>query len=576
MAFILQNTNYASVFFGANSPQQTMYRIPRVKYMYYANFEPTSEAVTMFPNLYNTGKIENGVSFKIKTIDKPNVDLQQRELNQYNRKRYAYTKTEYKPVTVSIYDTVDNAPLNLWIEYFNYYFGDARNKSFLTMQSSTVDPKFDDGTGWGLRPLVNQIYFFTRLNIYAFYNRKYTLTSYLNPKISGVDFGNHDTSSSDLEDFRLTISYETLQYSSGDITASLATQFGFDSSPYIEPRYTQTPTISKTEQTVNPYRLNLDGNSTRPTITSPGLSVPSNSGVSVSGYATALATLSNIAGRPGINSGKISGTQVYPSAVGASNSVYGTSNGGRPGLPAAVQPGVGGNPSDVPIPENYGLTGLPNGQLPDQNQYLPLANQPEFVPVHAIGAYNLLGSFGSFNFGGVQVVVSLGSNGNGAYNRNNGFANWRPGMPHDSAYLRGQPVHIPGQRWPNQRPGYHDNYNTNYGQNGPRYLTQYQQLEQARRRVQQGEVSLTISIGDPTYDDYGIYTGYDQARYQPVPDPTLSVSLSLAAALSNNTISGFVYLDDPYVYGGDPDDNLPPPTIYPYVVSDPFNEDIIP
>ena len=88
-----------------------MYAIPRYKYMYYANFQVNAQAMSMYPDLFLLGGL-GGVSFKIKAIDRPNVDLQQRELNQYNHKRYAYVKTEYKPVTISMYDTVDNKPLN--------------------------------------------------------------------------------------------------------------------------------------------------------------------------------------------------------------------------------------------------------------------------------------------------------------------------------------------------------------------------------------------------------------------------------------------------------------------------------
>jgi hypothetical protein len=542
MAKILQNTSYASVFFGANNPGQTMYQIPRVKYMFYANFVVSPEALSMFSNLNKISNWQGGVSFKIRTVDKPSIDLQQRELNQYNRKRYAYTKTEYKPVNLSIYDTVDNSPLTMWVEYFNYYFGDARLKSAMTMGTSPVDPTFDDSTGWGLRPLVNQINFFTQLNVYSLYNREYALVTYLNPKVSSVDWGNHDTSSSDLEDFKMTVSYETVQYSTGTITPDLANQFGFDASPYIEPNYTPAaiPTSSGPGN-LSGVNYNPDTASTRPNITSPSASVTAVSGISSVSYANALSTI-----QPG------PATQyTYPTASGTPDTVY-SSN------------AVGNAPSDQPIPKNYGLTGLPDGQLPNYNQYLPLESSDEFFPVSGIGIYNLLGSFGSFNFGGSRVRVALGSNYTASFDPLTGTVSYRPGVPDDAAQLNALPVRIPGQFIPTEMLGYHDPFNTYYGPNGPVYLTQYQQIQQARRRVQQGEVSLTVSIGNPTYDDYGGYTGYNQSYYQPVPAPGLSISLTTAAALSNRTVSGFGYLDDPQIYGGSPSDNLPPPVIYPY------------
>jgi len=551
MATILKNTSYASVFFGANATNQLMYAIPRVKYMFYANFIVSPEAYNMFPSLKNLSNWRGGVSFKIRTIDKPNVDLSQRELNQYNRKRYAYVKTEYKPVTVSIYDTVDNSPLNLWIEYFNYYFGDARLKSAMTMGTSPVDPTFDYGTGWGLNALSNQVNFFKQLNVYALYNGKYTLTSYLNPKVSSVDFGNHDTSSNDLEDFRMTLSYETLQYSSGKITPGLAGLFGLDASTWHEPDAIQNPTAdfnSETNTAPNYYPNTLPPENDRPIITSQSQSVTDYSGISGSSYNTTLDQILPYAGRPGINQQAASGQSANPSAPGASDIVY-------------ANPDLGSNPSNQPIPENYGLTGLPAGQLPLNNQYLPIYDSVEFMPVSTYGTFNLLGSFGSFNFGGVRVTATVGANiPNGYYPQNYGGAT-------DRAFGRAQPINARGQQLPHQQRGQHTPENTRYGAQGPVYLSQYQQIQQARRRVQQGELSLVISIGNPTYDDYGTYTGYDQAPYQPAISPDFALSLSAAAALSNNTVSGFAYLDEPQIYGGDPDDNLPPPVVYPYDIN---------
>jgi len=558
MATILKNTSYASVFFGANSPGQTMYQIPRVKYMFYANFQVSPEALSMFSNLNKISNWQGGVSFKIRTIDKPNIDLQQRELNQYNRKRYAYTKTEYKPVSISIYDTVDNAPLTMWVEYFNYYFGDARYKSAATMGTSVVDPTFDDSTGWGLRPLVNQIQFFTALNIYALYGSEYTLTTYLNPKVSSIDFGNHDTSSSDLEDFRMTLTYETLQYNAGTLTVELAEQFGLFASPYIEPSYTPAP-IPTAQGPTNLSGVDYQPSifADRPNITSPIAAAPPAAGVSGANYTAIIASSNKY--QPGTDLNVPAGQVSYVSASAASDVVYGPGTPPRNGATT-----IGGNPSNFPIPENYGLTGLPQGQLPNIPQYVQFDEATEFTQVTGSGIYNLLGTFGAFNFGGGRVLTTVGANYSSSYDPVTGTVSYRPGVPDDAAQLNAQPTIVPGQQIPSLRISYHNQLNSNYGPDGPRYLTQRQQIEYARRRVQQGQVSLTLEIGNPAYDQYGVFTGYDQSYYQPAPDPVFGVNLSTAAALSNNTVSGFGYLDDPGIYGGDPSDNEPPPVAYPY------------
>jgi hypothetical protein len=69
--------------------------------MFYANFVVNSNPLGIDSNfLSKLGTWQNGISFKIKTIDKPKVDLATTELNQYNRRRYAYTKIDYQPFVV--------------------------------------------------------------------------------------------------------------------------------------------------------------------------------------------------------------------------------------------------------------------------------------------------------------------------------------------------------------------------------------------------------------------------------------------------------------------------------------------
>ena len=566
---ILKNTNLAAAYFGASHPgtANRMTAIPRYKYMFYATFRVNSQAYSMYNNLKTLGNWQNGVSFKIKTIDKPNVDISQRELNQYNRKRYAYVKTEYRPVNVSLYDTVDNTPFNLWVEYFTYYFGDARYKSQATMGTSPVDPTFDDSTGWGLRPLVEQINFFTSLDVYALYGKEYTLTRYLNPKIASIDWGNHDTSSSELEDLRMSLSYETLQYDAGIITPNLAAQFGFgtgsanpsltDGNPfsYLEPNLVQHVLDDKAP--ASPQGIQRPPVPEYTAITSPSSSTILHFGMSGASYDALVGgtryTVGNtrtdisVSGVPAPT--QVSGQSQFASSVGAPDTVYGSA-------------GVGGNPSDIPTGENQGIQGLPGGQLPYNSQYVPLPSADIFATISGFGVFNLLGSFGNFNFGAGSVPEPLGGNNTFAYDPISGLPSIRPGAPNDSAGYTALPAHRPGQHRPNLTQGYHNRLNTNYSDGF--YLTQYQQIQSARRRVQQGEVSLTIAIGDPVYTNDGIYTGYDQAPYQPVPYPAFGPGLAESASLSNNTTGSFGYLDDPSVFGGDPSDNLPPPVIIPY------------
>jgi hypothetical protein len=239
---VLRSKPYASTFFGANGDITTgMGGLPRYKFMYYARFVPSSEATNLYNDLKDLGRWENGISFKIRSIDKPNVDLNIQQLNQYNRKRYAYTKVEYKPVKVKVYDTSNDIPLELWRRYFTYYFGDSRNKGQSESQSSfnynqpPVTGTFNYGNGWGFSPIGERLNFFDRIELYALFGRRYTQINYINPKISDINWGTYESESSELADFDITLNYEAIEYLPRRfVTPMIADQLGFDIEPPAE------------------------------------------------------------------------------------------------------------------------------------------------------------------------------------------------------------------------------------------------------------------------------------------------------------------------------------------------------
>lgn len=241
MATTLRNSQLASKFYGANNPGQAMTMIPKLRFMFYAEFILNANAPIMdqaFLNNINSTSVGN-ISFKVKTIDKPKIDLTTVELNQYNRKRLVYTKTEYQPFTIKLHESVDGSIVQLWKDYFTYYFGDSRPKQPGDLSSigpgATTAPTFDDSTGWGLRPISEDMNFFTRINLYSLFGGapvgtqggtgQYQMTSYLNPRITAIDFEQYDSSSSDTEEVGITFKYEAIEYNT--ITQGVLPQFGF-------------------------------------------------------------------------------------------------------------------------------------------------------------------------------------------------------------------------------------------------------------------------------------------------------------------------------------------------------------
>lgn len=375
---VLRNRQLATNYFGVDAMGQPMRSVPRYKYMFFANFVPNAAAANMYPWLMDLNNPTLGVSFKIKTIDKPKLELNTVELNQYNRKRYAYTKVEYQPFTIRLFDTVDNKPLDLWKQYFTFYFGDSRAKSQFDFSSSPVDPEFVDSTGWGFRPIVDDLNFFSRVELYSLFGRKYTQTNYVNPRITNADWQQYDTSSSEMDELALTFKYEALEYfDPQDITPEMANFFGFDvGSPVLEPRAAESGAVdyySKRQGTVNQFEIWAYNKK-------------------AANKSSVISTNGSVLSNFGLNSAVYTKYTANPNA---------TQN------PAATAPGYA--PIDRKSPYDYyadairpgapNILGITSGNLPGVTGYLSLSGKTTFAST-PVTISSTLNTFGSFNFGG--------------------------------------------------------------------------------------------------------------------------------------------------------------------------------
>jgi len=364
---VLRNRQLATNIFGVNNMGQPMTAVPRYKFMFFARFVANADAISLFPWMTSLDDVSIGVSFKIRSIDKPKIDLQATELNQYNRKRWVYTKTEYSPLNIRMFDTVDNRPLYMWKDYFLYYFGDSRANKESVMNEMPVNATFGDSTGWGLRPLSETLSFFSRIELYSISNKRYTQVNYLNPKITAIDWQQHETSSSDLEEVSMSLRYEALEYfDEQPITDSLMASFGFTglTTPVIDPAgivdgatntYSSRPSTSSTAATYS----NLVNQQTATSINSPSNSVVANFGLNSALYQ--------------------SFTQSGPSAATTSS------------LQLISQPGK--QYSNI-SPSNQGVGGIPNNTLPTQTGQIDGTST-----LYGAATIGPLTVFGQFNFG---------------------------------------------------------------------------------------------------------------------------------------------------------------------------------
>ena len=165
---------------------------------------------------------KDGLSFVLRTIERPSVQPVVEELNQYNKKRLITTGVKYTPINCTLYDTADGAAMNMWAQYARYYFGDFRQTPVGysdDITSSQMTRGTGDGFGFGIRPTsqsdihgLGSQHFFEKIEVMQVYGGEYTGFELINPKITSFTPDELDYGSSDAATISLQISYEAIYY----------------------------------------------------------------------------------------------------------------------------------------------------------------------------------------------------------------------------------------------------------------------------------------------------------------------------------------------------------------------------
>lgn len=269
---------YASNFF-ARATNKKMYALPRYKFMYYVRFNlnpnVANQGLQTVDNMFDTPLKLNGfedkrsVSFLVKKIDRPKVDLVTQESNQYNLRRQNYSKVTYRDVSLTLHDTSDNRALNMWINYFRFYFGDSQslyprgrdNQDGLAPASSQLPQSFENiQYGYGLSAQVGARNFFDSIEIWSLFGgtdaqgaEGTVVTRLMRPRISSIDWGNFDSSDSGLSEVTMSFKYESLVYEnpSGATAQEVYREAGFDFKTVEPPSNPETAQVSAVKQPVN-------------------------------------------------------------------------------------------------------------------------------------------------------------------------------------------------------------------------------------------------------------------------------------------------------------------------------------
>lgn len=206
-------------FYGSLSGGSTI-GLPRPKFLFVVRFvRGVGEG---------NAKWRDGLSFAVKSVDRPKVSITTKELNQYNKKRVINTGVNYSPITIDFHDTTDSIVSSMWHEYASHYVGDFNRETDFDWKYDVTTPNYYDTGGFGIvippngnAPLESS-YFFEKIECFQFSNGLYTQFDLIHPKIMSYDPDNMDYSNSTGGSIRMTIGYESIIYHNQSQPVSLS------------------------------------------------------------------------------------------------------------------------------------------------------------------------------------------------------------------------------------------------------------------------------------------------------------------------------------------------------------------
>jgi len=191
---------------------------PKTKFLFYVVFEMENSIRGM--SLF-TAKHANEAGLLVKSADLPKFNFDSVVKNQYNRKKIVYKQINYDPVSITMHDD-SNAVINaMWALYYGYYVGDRHNPdaAYKQNQIRNTDTKVDNFR-YGLDNDRTEVNFFKSVTIYTMSRRRFVGYTLVNPKIKSWSHGGMDYAASEFNDSQMTLEYEAVKYSTGNVSGA--------------------------------------------------------------------------------------------------------------------------------------------------------------------------------------------------------------------------------------------------------------------------------------------------------------------------------------------------------------------
>ncbi len=188
---------------------------PRTKFLFYVRFDINTFAArsTSF-----TDKHRQEIGLLVKATDLPKFNFDSVIKNQYNRKKILYKNFNYEPLNITFRDDSHGIINALWALYYGYYIADrtqpeyayATDNHYRSTDSAANNYRFgldNDKTA----NFINQIEIFTMSR------RRFVGYTLVNPRIKSWNHGDMDYSASDFNESQMTLEFEAVRYSAGDV-----------------------------------------------------------------------------------------------------------------------------------------------------------------------------------------------------------------------------------------------------------------------------------------------------------------------------------------------------------------------
>lgn len=187
---------------------------PRTKFLFYVKFSINNTAAR---SLAFTDKHGQEVGLLVRSTDLPKFSFDSVTKNQYNRKRVIYKSFNYDPLTINFHDDSHGIINAMWALYYGYYIADRSQPppAYDANQYRTTDYLLN-GFRYGLDNGFTAP-FFNDISIYTMSRRRFVGYTLVNPKIKSWNHGGMDYTASEFNESNMTVEYEAVRYSAGDV-----------------------------------------------------------------------------------------------------------------------------------------------------------------------------------------------------------------------------------------------------------------------------------------------------------------------------------------------------------------------